>query len=261
MVITPSILFFSAGLALGTMAGCTGAICINRLRKSGKQAHDEDEIKSAEKIVSEILNQDQEHRTKPEYKPSTEVMPAWVEELSAPQVAQKDKTPIEIPSTRDEEKPCTLQELFDTEATCDISHFDTSEMRKIARTIDNEDLSLLLLDRMDEIDEKNSLDAQALCAVSLTDEIMQMCEAYEGQNAAALSSIHARLLGELARHNCEIINSDTWNPEVQKIGKVEYTLEDGASPHIAEKLASGLRMNGRILRKQLVALNKSRKEQ
>lgn len=261
MIITPSILFFSAGLALGTVAGCTGAICVNYFRRSDKKANDEAEINAAEKIVSDILNHDREHRKNPEYKTSTEAIPAWADELSAPQVIQKDKTPIEISSAREEEETDVSQELLEKAAVCDISYFNTSEMRKIAQAIDNEDLSLLLLDRMDEIDEKTSLDSQALCAVVLTDEITQMGEAYEDQNAAALSSIHAELLRELARHSCEIINSDTWNPEVQKIGRVEYTLEDGASPRIAEKLASGLKMNGRILRKQLVALNKSRQEQ
>ena len=261
MIITPSILFFSAGLALGAVAGCTGAICVNHFRRSDKQAKDEAEINAAEKIVSDILNHDREHRTKPEYQTSTEAIPARAEKLSAPQVIQKDKTPIEFPSASEEEKPGASQELLETAAVCDISYFNTSEMRKIAQAIDNEDLSLLLLDRLDEIDEKTSLDSQALCAVALTDEITQMGEAYEGQNAAALSSIHAEIMRELARHNCEVINSDTWNPEVQKIGRVEYTLEDGAAPRIAEELASGLKMNGRILRKQLVALNKSRQEQ
>lgn len=232
---------------------------MNRFRRSGQQA--DDEVNSAKETVSDILNPNGGLRKKSEYKPSTEVMPAWVEELSSSQSAQKDKTPPECPSTVAMEKTFSPHDQFEVETTRDASHFNTSEMRKIAEKADVEDLKLLLLDRMDEMDEKTSLDSQALCAVALIDEITQMGEAYENQNAAALSSIHAELLRELARHSCEIINSDTWNPEVQKIGRVEYTLEDGASPRIAEKLASGLKMNGRILRKQLVALNKSRQEQ
>lgn len=260
MIITPSVvMIFSAGLALGTVAGCSGAIYMNRCRKSGQQA--DDEVNSAKEMVSDILNPNGEPRKKPEYKPSTEVMPAWVEELSPSQVTQKDKSPIEFPFSKEEEKSCASQDIFETESICDISHFNTFAMRGIAQTADDEDLKLLLLDRMDEIDEEASLNSQALCAVTLVDEITQMCKAYEGQNAVTLSSIHSEILRELARHNCEIIDLDTWDSEVQKIGKEEYTLEDGAVPHIAEKLASGLKMNGRVIRKQLVALNKSRSEQ
>lgn len=139
--------------------------------------------------------------------------------------------------------------------------FATGKFRNIANTATEEDLKMLLLDRLDEIDEEApELTRQALCAVTLLDEIREMKGAYTGQNAAVLSEMARGVNQHLIELECEVLDSDSWDASIQKIGKVTYDLPPGTEPVITAKLSSGLKIAGRLIRKQSVALSKSEAE-
>lgn len=136
--------------------------------------------------------------------------------------------------------------------------FITGKFRDIANSATEEDLKMLLLDRLDEIDEEApELTRQALCAVTLLDEIREMNGAYTEQNAAVLSELTRGVTQHLIELGCEVLDSDSWDASIQKIGKVTYDLPTGTEPVITAKLSSGLKIAGRIIRKQSVAISKS----
>lgn len=136
--------------------------------------------------------------------------------------------------------------------------FATDKFRSLVSSATDENLKLLLLDRLDEIDEEApTLTRQALCAVTLLDEIREMESAYTEQNAEVLAELITGVTRHLAELECEVLDSDTWDATIQKIGRITYNLPPGAEPVITAKLASGLRVDGQIIRKQSIVLSKS----
>lgn len=223
MITVSTVAIFTTGLVIGAVAGYGVPFLYNKYRKTGKlttPANKEAHEKEIDKVFEEVT---------PLHHPDATA--------SAPQAANVAE------NTAKPDKPATLP---------------TGELRIIANSAEEENLKMLLLDRLDEIEEENAdFCQQALCAVLLIDELRQMQGAYTGQNAQCIKDMLYALQEELSARECEILNSDTWTPEIQKIGKVEYTLPNGATPVITAKLASGLRLKGRIIKKQIVALNKS----
>ena len=140
-----------------------------------------------------------------------------------------------------------------------IDVFVTSKLRTVVDAAEEENLRMLILDRLEEIEEEeDDIERQVLKAVDLLDEILQMRNAYADENARVLDALTQEIKQQLSDLACEILDSDVWQPLVQKAVKIEYILPDGEPPVVFQKLISGVKKNGVVLRKQSVVLHKSK---
>lgn len=137
------------------------------------------------------------------------------------------------------------------------NRLDTDSLYTQAEAIEDENLRELLKDRLTNIAEDSDMEQQALLAAALLDEIGIFNAAYTGNDFNQLKQICRELRLELEANQCELLDSDTWVPEIQRAIKIDYTLPEGSSPVVAQKHALGIKVNDRLLKKQEVTLLKS----
>lgn len=136
--------------------------------------------------------------------------------------------------------------------------FNVSKLKDIADSVDDEDLRGLMVDRVAEFTDVSRLDDDcALSAVDFLDELSNIESAYSEPLSFCIASMKSVIKSDLLQADYEILDSDTWTPEIQRAVKISHTLEPDAFPLIAAKRASGLRCKGRLIRKQEVELLKS----
>ncbi len=127
-----------------------------------------------------------------------------------------------------------------------------------AESIKDENLRGLALDRLEEIRQNGgSLEGRALAAVDFWDELNGMRCAYTGDDQRCIIQLSELLLQPLSENGCERLDSDSWQPDIQRAIDIDTTLPPGSEPKIVEKYSSGLRVRGRLIRKQEVHLLKS----
>lgn len=249
MITVSSVSIFTLGLAVGDAAGYGVPFLCKKYRKTDKRTTP-GEKETPEKHVDKIFRE-----AVPLFHPDAAAIDAPAADITA-NATKTDKPQIVLPESPMPEEAASSAPPPPVQN--EPATLTTAKLRAHANSAEEENLKMLLLDRLDEIEEEEAdICQQAMCAVLLIDELRQMQGAYTGQNAQCIKDMLYALQEELTAHECEILNSDTWNPEIQKIGKVEYTLPNDATPVITAKLASGLRLKGRIIKKQIVALNKS----
>ena len=130
-------------------------------------------------------------------------------------------------------------------------------LQRCAEAIGDENLRELALDRLQEIrQEEDAPENRALAAVDFWDELDRLSRAYADNDRRCLLWLGELLLQALEESDCERLDSDTWQPDIQRAIRIDTTLPPGSEPQIAEKYSSGLRVRGRLIRKQEVHLLK-----
>ena len=92
----------------------------------------------------------------------------------------------------------------------------TDSLYTQAEAIEDENLRDLLKDRLANITEGSDMEQQALLAAALLDEIGIFNAAYTGNDFNQLKQICRELRLELEANQCELLDSDTWVPEIQR---------------------------------------------
>ena len=127
-----------------------------------------------------------------------------------------------------------------------------SESRKtfdeLISSIDSEDARELVRERDAELVRR--LEDWALEVVDAMDEISRM--PHEKGTVAYVE----RLRSQLAMQDCTLIDSDEWNPELQRAIKVQEAAQPGGAPRIIRKVSTGLYVRGKLARKQTVIIEK-----
>lgn len=91
-------------------------------------------------------------------------------------------------------------------------------------------------------------------AVDFYDELLLLEKSADVQDITALSSLKDNMTQAFKSMGIELLRASSWNPETQRAISVEKILPPGASPVIREQGASGIRLDGRLIRKQEVLL-------
>ena len=121
-------------------------------------------------------------------------------------------------------------------------------VEKLLHSIESEDVRELIKERDSELVSR--LEDWALEVVDTMDEISRMPQ--EKGTAAYIE----RLRSQLAALDCTLIDSDKWDPELQRAIKVEEAVTPGSAPCITRKISTGLRVRGKLVRKQTVIIKK-----
>lgn len=128
------------------------------------------------------------------------------------------------------------------------------EITKLAEAAQNEDLAALLRSRMEDFEDEDSESEKAMILVGLLDEIQILTPSAKPADTQLLARCAETARQILRSMEAEAIDDDAWTPEHQRAIKVLRDLPAGSPPQIAEKVASGLILHGRIHRKQEVVL-------
>lgn len=94
-------------------------------------------------------------------------------------------------------------------------------------------------------------------AVDFYDELASVKEIALEEDLPGLDSLGNELERVFRGMGVEILRSSSWNPEMQRAVAVEKTLETHTAPVVKEQGASGVRVDGRLVRKQEVVLQTS----
>ncbi len=130
---------------------------------------------------------------------------------------------------------------------------DTVRVEECPAAIQEEDLRELVRDRADQVSRR-----VVSWAMEVADALgeLERLDVEDAEDAQQVKKIVAEYRRELAALDCELLDSDTWNPELQRAVKIEQTLPPGSSPQVTQKISFGLRVQGHLVRKQEVCLNK-----
>lgn len=129
----------------------------------------------------------------------------------------------------------------------------------LSKTAEDVNLEGLLLDRLEDIKAAyEHTQKWAIECIGLIDEIRVMRNAYKGNDGEVLDVINSVLRVQLEERDCEILNSDTWNPDIQRAIKIDRVLPKGSPKTIVAKYASGLKIAGSLIRKQEVVLEQEK---
>ena len=130
---------------------------------------------------------------------------------------------------------------------------------ELSKTAEDVNLEGLLLDRLEDIKAAyEHTQKWAIECIGLIDEIRVMRNAYKGNDGEVLDVINSVLRVQLEERDCEILNSDTWNPDIQRAIKIDRVLPKGSPKTIVAKYASGLKIAGSLIRKQEVVLEQEK---
>lgn len=91
-------------------------------------------------------------------------------------------------------------------------------------------------------------------AVDFYDELLLLEKSADVQDMTALFSLKDNMTQAFKAMGIELLRESSWNPETQRAISVEKTLPPHASPTIKEQGASGIRLEGQLIRKQEVLL-------
>lgn len=137
-----------------------------------------------------------------------------------------------------------LEEKIDSSSVLELH----KSVEELINSIDSEDVRELVKERDAELVRR--LEDWALEVVDAMDEISRI--PHEKGIAAYVESLRC----QLATQNCTLIDSDIWNPELQRAVKVQDATQPGGSPRIIRKVSTGLQVRGKLVRKQSVVIEK-----
>lgn len=187
-------------------------------------------------------------------------------DVEAYSVYERTKIPGEVSSSETEEQEETDDnDIVDvpecSETITESKHstlFDAEGLRLITAAVTDDDLKGLMEDRVAEfIEDSRHRDDCALSAVDFMDELSCIESAYSEPLVASIVKMKTVILDGLQKADYEILDSDVWNPDIQRAVKISHVLEPDSFPQIAVKRATGLRCQGRLIRKQEVEILKS----
>ena len=115
-------------------------------------------------------------------------------------------------------------------------------------------LKSLLESRLEDMEDEETDTARAIAVVGALDELRILLPTASAEEQDALPGVQAAMERCLKAMGAERIDDDEWNPERQRAVEARKDLPVGAPPVLAEKVASGLLLNGRVARKQTVVL-------
>lgn len=128
-----------------------------------------------------------------------------------------------------------------------------SESRKtvdeLINSIDSEDARELVKERDSELVRR--LEDWALEVVDTMDELSRMPQ------EKGMAAYIERLRCQLTALDCTLIDSDKWDPDLQRAVKVEEATTPGSAPCITRKISTGLRVREKLVRKQTVIIKKT----
>lgn len=115
-------------------------------------------------------------------------------------------------------------------------------------------LQSLLEARLEDIEDEDADTARVFAVAGVLDEIRILLPSSSDGERSGLPGVQTALNGYLGARGAELIDDDEWNPDRQRALEVRKDLPPGAAPEIAEKVASGVMIGGKIARKQTVVL-------
>ena len=121
-----------------------------------------------------------------------------------------------------------------------------------------ESLTVFFTERVQEIRETESGSTEWACLLAdFADELQMMRAAQSPQRQKVSDLFLSAIREELSREGGELLDSDEWDPQIQRAVEVVHTGRDGEREQVDRKDSFGLRLRGKLLRKQNVKLTKS----
>lgn len=94
-------------------------------------------------------------------------------------------------------------------------------------------------------------------ALSVTEEWRKLLPLYPLPDCEKLQQLIDCLCDIMVQYGFEILDSKTWNPEIQRAVKVNRTADNASEPTIERYFSRGLRYQGILIRKQEIELTLS----
>lgn len=124
-----------------------------------------------------------------------------------------------------------------------------------ATQVHDEGLQEFLADRINTLHTLAAEPEQwVLPTVDFLDELKAL-EDYPAGDMAILAELAAGIQALLAEAGAELLTPPQWDPTLQRAIKVNYVLPCPATPVVVNTFATGVKLGGRLLRKQEVELN------
>lgn len=144
----------------------------------------------------------------------------------------------------------------------EVGHAPTQEQERsfgeksvgFIAAIANPDLAVLLRSRLEDMEDEDSGKGRACDLVDLLDEIRILEKSTSGSDLEALRGMTSAVRKELDLLGAKVIDVDEWCPNLQRAVEMRRDLPLGASPVIADKVASGVEFRGKMCRRQKIIL-------
>lgn len=122
----------------------------------------------------------------------------------------------------------------------------------------SESLTVFFTERVQELRETESGSTEwAGLLADFADELQMMHASQTPQEQQVSDLFLSSIREDLSREGGELLDSDEWDPQIQRAVEVVHTGRDGEREQIDRKDSFGLRLRGKLLRKQNVKLTKS----
>lgn len=130
-----------------------------------------------------------------------------------------------------------------------------THMAESATRVHEAELREFLTDRLTTLHHRaNEPEQWVLPAVDFLDEL-EALENYTAADLAILAELAEGLQAALAGAGAELLAPPQWDPALQRAVKVNFVLDSNAEPEVVKTFATGVKLAGRLLRKQEVELN------
>lgn len=121
------------------------------------------------------------------------------------------------------------------------------------KSFTSENLKGLIQDRINDLNITGlSVEQWALGVVDFIDEVSGIRNGLSDRERQHLKVLVNQLKKQLAAMDCVLIDEDEWNPKKQRAITTRKTLPKEALPRITDKGATGLMIQGKLIRKQEV---------
>lgn len=129
----------------------------------------------------------------------------------------------------------------------------------LAKLLSNEEHREFLLSRIEDV-AKDAEDSELyyLALADLRDELRLLEKTVSEVDGAGLERVSAAILDVICAGGCEVIEFNEWKPELQRVLRVESSLPVGSEPRVLSQVSSGIYYHGKLLRKQVVVLQKAK---
>lgn len=130
-------------------------------------------------------------------------------------------------------------------------------MEETAYRLQNGGARGVLLARIEDlhVEEPGSV-AAYLALLDLWEEVQTLRRSSSAEDAGHLAAVTAQMEAFLRHEDCEMLCGTEWDPAHQRALRVEYVLPAGSAPQVAAPVSAGLKVRGRLVRRQSVMLRK-----
>lgn len=130
-------------------------------------------------------------------------------------------------------------------------------IREVVEDITDEGIRELIRDRMEEVLRRT--EDWGMEVADVLGEIENL-KTEPGGDTERVRELCIEMRRELAATGCELLDSDVWTPEIQRAIKVENAPSPGGQTSVTHKISYGLRVHGRLVRKQEVCIQKEQND-